>query len=105
MLKVNELLDRTSKTVSSIAAISLGLAVIAVSAVVVKENLKNLLSLRKIKAHVICVKSSGDVPEEHVEKETEKTSKKGSSKKTVSKSVSDGETSVGSVTEPAPETK
>lgn len=86
MLKVNELLDRTSKTVSSVAAISLGLAVIAVSAVVVKENLRELLCLRKIKAHVICVKSSDEQSAEPVEKETQKTTpKKGSSKKNASK--------------------
>lgn len=92
MLKVNELLDRTGKVISSAAAISLGLAVIAVSAVVVKENVKELLSLRKIKAHVICVKSSGDIPEAPkkeaeapVEKEAPKPApKKGSSKKSVS---------------------
>lgn len=107
MLKVNELLDRTSKTVSSIAAISLGLAVIAVSAVVVKENLRELLCLKKIKAHVICVKSSDDVPEEHIEKETRKSPKKGSSKKSVSKPVGDvdGETFIGSITEPVSEKK
>lgn len=105
MLKVNELLDKTSKTVSSVAAISLGLAVIAISAVVVKENVKDLLHLRKIKAHVICVKSSNYIPEEHAEKETQKSPKKGSSKKSVSKPIPDGEASVGSITEPAPETK
>ena len=83
MLKVNELLDRTSKTVSSIAAISLGLAVIAVSSVIVKENLKRFLSLRKIKTHVICVKSS----EDDSNKEAKKTStKKAGSKKVSSKS-------------------
>lgn len=86
MLKVNELLDRTSKTVSSIAAISLCLAVITVSSVVIKENLKDLLSLRKIKARIICVKSSDEPSVEHVEKETQKTTcKKGGSKKDVSK--------------------
>lgn len=57
MLKVNELLDRTSKTISSIASISLGLMVISFSAVIIKENLKSILSLRKIKTHVICVES------------------------------------------------
>lgn len=57
MLKVNELLDRTSKTISSIASISLGLMVISFSAVIIKENLKNILSLRKIKTHVICVET------------------------------------------------
>ena len=83
MLKVNELLDRTSKTVSSIAAISLGLAVIAVSSVIVKENLKRFLSLRKIKTRVICVKSS----EDDSNKEATKTStKKAGSKKVSSKS-------------------
>lgn len=83
MLKVNDLLDRTSKTVSSIAAISLGLAVIAVSSVIVKENLKSFLSLRKIKTHVICVKSS----EDDLVKEAPKTStKKAGSKKVISKS-------------------
>lgn len=83
MLKVNELLDRTSKTVSSIAAISLGLAVIAVSSVIVKENLKRFLSLRKIKTRVICVKSS----EDDSNKEATKTStKKEGSKKVSSKS-------------------
>ena len=83
MLKVNDLLDRTSKTVSSIAAISLGLAVIAVSSVIVKENLKSFLSLRKIKTYVICVKSS----EDDLVKEAPKTStKKACSKKVSSKS-------------------
>ena len=57
MLKVNELLDRTSKTISSIASISLSLMIISFSAVIIKENLKNILSLRKIKTHVICVES------------------------------------------------
>lgn len=57
MLKVNELLDRTSKTIGSIASISLGLMVISFSAVIIKENLKSILSLRKIKTHVICVES------------------------------------------------
>lgn len=84
MLKVNDLLDKTSKTVSSIAAISLSLAVIAVSSVVVKENLKELLSLRKIKAHVICVKS---VKEDAIkDKEASNaTLKKASSKKVSTK--------------------
>lgn len=100
MLKVNELLDRTSKTVSSVAAISLGLAVIAVSAVVVKENLRELLCLRKIKAHVICVKSSNDA--DNNEKKVQKvTPKKGSSKKNASKpAVTEGES-----LDPAPEAK
>lgn len=57
MLKVNELLDKTSKTIGSIASISLGLMVISFSAVIIKENLKSILSLRKIKTHVICVES------------------------------------------------
>lgn len=102
MLKVNDLLDRTSKTVSSIAAISLSLAVIAVSSVVVKENLKDLLSLRRIKAHVICVKSSDEPSAEPVEKETQKTTpKKGSSKKNTSKPAVAEE----APSEPAPEVK
>ena len=54
MLNVSNLLDRTSKTVSSVAAISLGLAVIAVSAVVVKENFKELFG-KRIKA-IVCIK-------------------------------------------------
>ena len=83
MLKVNELLDRTSKTVSSIAAISLGLAVIAVSSVIVKENLKSFLSLRKIKTRVICVKSSEDDSNKEV---TKTSTKKAGSKKVSSKS-------------------
>ena len=79
MLKVNELLDRTSKTIGSIASISLGLMIISFSAVIIKENLKSILSLRKIKTHVICVKSS--------DKEATKTStKKAGSKKVSSKS-------------------
>ena len=88
MLKVNELLDNTSKTVSSVAAISLGLAVIAVSAVVVKENLRELLCFRKIKAHVICLKSSHDNATNNREKEAGKTTlKKSSTKKNASKPV------------------
>lgn len=83
MLKVNELLDRTSKTISSIASISLSLMIISFSAVIIKENLKNILSLRKIKTHVICVKSS----EDDLNKEATKTStKKAGSKKVSSKS-------------------
>ena len=82
MLKVNELLDRTSKTIGSIASISLGLMVISFSAVIIKENLKNILSLRKIKTHVICVESS----EDDLVKEAQKTStKKACSKKVSSK--------------------
>ncbi len=87
MLKVNELLDRTSKTVSSIAAISLGLAVIAVSSVIVKENLKRFLSLRKIKTRVICVKSSEDDSNKEATKTYTRTyTKKAGSKKVSSKS-------------------
>ena len=83
MLKVNELLDRTSKTISSIASISLSLMIISFSAVIIKENLKSILSLRKIKTHVICVKSS----EDDSNKEATKTStKKAGSKKVSSKS-------------------
>ena len=83
MLKVNELLDRTGKTIGSIASISLGLMVISFSAVIIKENLKSILSLRKIKTHVICVKSS----EDDSNKEATKTStKKAGSKKVSSKS-------------------
>ena len=82
MLKVNELLDRTGKTIGSIASISLCLMVISFSAVIIKENLKSILSLRKIKTHVICVKSS----EDDSNKETKKTStKKAGSKKVSSK--------------------
>lgn len=55
-LKVNDLLAKTSKTVSSLAAISLGLAIIAVSSVVIKDNIKELLSIKKIKAKVICIR-------------------------------------------------
>lgn len=69
MLKVNELLDRTSKTISSIASISLGLMVISFSAVIIKENLKSILSLRKIKTHVICVET--DKEEKHSEDKSE----------------------------------
>ena len=105
MLKVNELLDRTSKTVSSVAAISLGLAVIAVSAVVVKENLRELLCLRKIKAHVICVKSSHDDSADNSEKEVQKTTpKKGGSKKNASKPVV-ADVVEGESSDPAPEAK
>lgn len=105
MLKVNELLDRTSKTVSSIAAISLGLAVIAVSAVVVKENLKDFFRLRKIKARVICLKSSDEPNAEPIEKETQKTTpKKGSSKKNSSKPTAPA-TGDNEVSEPVTETK
>ena len=83
MLKVNELLDRTGKTIGSIASISLCLMVISFSAVVIKENLKSILSLRKIKTHVICVKSS----KHDSNKEATKTStKKAGSKKVSSKS-------------------
>lgn len=83
MLKVNELLDRTGKTIGSIASISLCLMVISFSAVIIKENLKNILSLRRIKTHVICVKSS----EDDSNKEATKTStKKAGSKKVSSKS-------------------
>ena len=80
MLKVNELLDRTSKTISSIASISLSLMIISFSAVIIKENLKNILSLRKIKTHVICVKS--------LEDDSNKEAKKTSTKKEGSKKVS-----------------
>lgn len=83
MLKVHELLDRTSKVVSSVAAISLSLAVIAVSAVVVKENVKDLLRLKKVRAHVICINPLSDT-ETQVKKES---SKKGGSKKGGSKSA------------------
>ena len=83
MLKVNELLDRTSKTIGSIASISLSLMIISFSAVIIKENLKSILSLRKIKTHVICVKSSKN----DSNKEATKTStKKAGSKKVSSKS-------------------
>lgn len=51
-LKVNDLLAKTGKTVSSLAAISLGLAIIAVSSVVIKDNMKELLSVKRIKAKV-----------------------------------------------------
>lgn len=82
MLKVNELLDRTSKTIGSIASISLGLMIISFSAVIIKENLKNILSLRKIKTHVICVKSSED---DLVKKASKTSTKKACSKKVSSK--------------------
>lgn len=82
MLKVNELLDRTSKTISSIASISLSLMIISFSAVIIKENLKNILSLRKIKTHVICVKSSED---DLVKKAPKTSTKKAGSKKVSSK--------------------
>lgn len=55
-LKVNDLLAKTGKTVSSLAAISLGLAIIAVSSVVIKDNMKELLSVKRIKAKVICIR-------------------------------------------------
>lgn len=102
MLKINDLLDRTSKIVSSAAAISLGLAVITFAAVAIKENTGKLLSSKKVRAHVICVKSSDEPSIEPVEKETQKTTpKKGSSKKNTSKPVV---TEVES-SEPAPEAK
>lgn len=82
MLKINDLLDKTSKTVSSVAVITLGLAIIAGSAVSIKENVKALFG-RRLKA-VICVKKH-DPAEEHEEKDASKSSKKQSSKKPVSK--------------------
>ena len=82
MLKVNELLDRTGKTIGSIASISLCLMVISFSAVIIKENIKSILSLRKIKTHVICVKSSED---DSNKKATKNSTKKAGSKKVSSK--------------------
>lgn len=81
MLKVNELLDRSNKIVSSIATISLGLAVITFAAVTIKENAEKLFSRKKVKAHVICVKSSTNIPETQVEEKQTESPKKGSSKK------------------------
>lgn len=102
MLKVNELLDRSNKIVSSIATISLSLAVITFAAVTIKENAEKLFSRKKVKAHVICVKSSDEPSAEPVEKETQKTTpKKGSSKKNISKPAVSEE----APSEPAPEVK
>ena len=71
MLKVNELLDRTGKTIGSIASISLCLMVISFSAVIIKENIKNIFSLRKIKTHVICVESDKEKEEKPSEDKSE----------------------------------
>ena len=108
MLKVNELFDRTSKVVSSVAAVSLALAVITVSAVVIKENIKDLLHLRKIKAHVICVRSHSDEEENGDKDKSEPESpkpapKKGGSRKAAPKA--DVNNSVSEESAPAPERK
>lgn len=58
MLKVNELLDRTSKTIGSVAGISLSLAVIAIAAAVIKDNVNSLFPKRKLRIHAVCIKKS-----------------------------------------------
>lgn len=58
MSKLNETLNGANKVVSSVAGISLGLAVIAISAAVIKENVVSLFPKRKrgIKIHAVCIK-------------------------------------------------
>lgn len=62
MLKLNETLNGANKVVSSVAGISLGLAVIAISAAVIKENVVSLFPKRKrgIKIHAVCIKDLGE---------------------------------------------
>lgn len=86
MIKVNELLDRTGKVVGSIAAISLGIAIITVSAVTVKENIKELLHLKQGK--VCFIKFSKKHTEPQADESAPKNSApapKKSSKKSVEK--------------------
>ena len=42
MLKINEFLDRTGKTVGAVASITLGVAVISIGAVVIRDHIKSL---------------------------------------------------------------
>lgn len=76
MLRFNEILDRTGKVVGSIAAISIGLAVISFSAVVVRDYVKALLPKKEAAeeaagAVIICARK-----EEAPKKTSKKSSKK-----------------------------
>lgn len=53
MLKLNEFLDKTGKTVSAVATISLGVAIISVAACVARDHLSSLFRRKRhIKAKV-----------------------------------------------------
>ena len=47
MLKLNEFLDKTGKTVSAVATISLGVAIISVAACVAKDHLSSLFRRKR----------------------------------------------------------
>lgn len=61
MLKFNEVLQKTSRTVSALALILLSLAITTSSLVAIKENIQDLFP-KKVKAHVICI-NCGDTEE------------------------------------------
>ncbi len=75
MLKINELLEKTSKTVGSVAGITVGLAVATTAAVCVRSSLRELLGLNKTKISVTTKKVAKKVSKEEKDN-TESTAKK-----------------------------
>ena len=69
MLKINEFLDRTGKTVGAVASITLGVAVISIGAVVIRDHIKSLFRRsRRCKGKIIVCKVDGNTSEHEEEK-------------------------------------
>lgn len=86
MLKINELLNKSSNVVSSIASITLGLAVTAYAALILKKSCKKLFSKSEVATVAL---ADTDLEQQILQIKTP--DKKTSSKKKTSKSKQEEE--------------